>query len=161
MSIKKKDTMMLAFDTSSKKTGWAVFKNGEYLVSGIFDFSDVPNTDYRIKLMVKTIFECCNKIHPDIIVVEKDVVMNNMTTINILTKVLGSVYGYCIINDIFYYEYQPNEWRKIIELKTKSRKREDCKKASIQLIKEKLNIDVSDDEADAINVGYAYIKMWS
>lgn len=84
-----------------------------------------------------------------------------MATINILIKIIGSIYGYCIMNDIFYYEYQPSEWRKLVGLNPKNKKREGYKQASVQLIKEKLNKEVSDDEADAINVGYAYINMWT
>lgn len=35
-------------------------------------------------------------------------------------------------------------------------RRETAKKYDINFVKEKFNIDVNDDEADAIGIGYAY-----
>ncbi len=160
MSNSKKDTIMISLDTSSKRTGWAMFVNGEYSSSGVYDFTSYKgNSDERIKMMVQYIIRDFENKHPDIVVVEKDIVMNNMATINILTKIIGSIYGYCTIRDVFYFEFQPSEWRKLVGIKEK--KRDKCKEASVQMIKEQLNKEVSDDEADAINIGQAYINLWT
>lgn len=160
MSEQNKDTIMISLDTSSKRTGWAMYINGEYYSSGIYDFSSYTGTtEQRIKIMVQYIIRDFEVKHPDIVVIEKDIVMNNMVTINSLTKIIGSVYGYCIMHDVFYFEFQPSEWRKLVGIKEK--KREQCKKVSIQLIKDKMNKEVSDDEADAINIGQAYINLWT
>lgn len=35
----KKNTIMISLDTSSTKTGWAMFINGEFNSSGVYDFS--------------------------------------------------------------------------------------------------------------------------
>ena len=60
--------------------------------------------------------------------------------------------------NIFYVEYTPSEWRSLVGIT--ARKREDCKAASIKRIKDIYNIDVDDNEADAINIGEAYINEW-
>ena len=53
--------------------------------------------------------------------------------------------------------YTASHWRKLCGIKTGGGiKRETLKKASIQLIKEKYNVDVNDDIADSICLGYAY-----
>ena len=166
---------LLSLDTSSTKTGWAVFKNGTYQESGVLDWSHIKETDNRLQLMYIKIIQYIEKYQPDILVIEKDVVGSgrrlNMSTINTLIKLIGGIWAYCVQlnmgttmnnseNDfrIFYVEYSPSEWRSLIGLK--GRKREEYKEASIKKIKDEYNIDVDDNEADAINIGLAYIKEW-
>ena len=135
-----KEVTLLSLDTSSTKTGWAVFKNGIYKKSGVLDWSGSGKRQ-------------------------------NMSTINTLVKLIGGVWAYCVqlnmdtpmnLPDdeyiIFYKEYTPSEWRKLVGIT--ARKRDDCKTASIKRIKDVYNLDVDDNEADAINIGQAYINEW-
>ena len=171
-----KETTLLSLDTSSTKTGWAIFKNGIYKESGVLDWSHVKETEDRLLLMYIDIIQHIDKYEPDILVIEKDIVgsgkRQNMSTINTLVKLIGGVWAYCIqLNmdtpmnfqtgefNIFYIEYTPSEWRGLVGIK--ACKRDDCKTASIKIIKDIYNIDVDDNEADAINIGQAYINDWS
>ena len=171
MSWNKDTTTLLSLDTSSSKTGWAVFEDGKYKESGVYDWSHIKNTEDRLQLMYIEIIQNIDKYEPDILVIEKDVVgsgkKQNISTINTLVKLIGGVWAYqvevnmnCPIEEpkIFYMEYSPSEWRKLIGIK--GRKREEYKNASIKNIKEIYNLDVDDNEADAINIGLAYIKDW-
>lgn len=171
-----KEVTLLSLDTSSTKTGWAVFKNGIYKESGVLDWSRIKdNTEDRLQIMYIDIIQHIQKYEPDILVIEKDIVgsgkRQNMSTINTLVKLIGGVWAYCIqLNmdtpmnllagefNIFYVEYTPSEWRSLVGIT--ARKREDCKAASIKRIKDIYNIDVDDNEADAINIGEAYINEW-
>lgn len=170
------ETTLLSLDTSSTKTGWAIFKNGIYKESGVLDWSHVKETEDRLLLMYIDIIQHIDKYEPDILVIEKDVVgsgkKQNMSTINTLVKLIGGVWAYCIqLNidtpmnfqtgefNIFYIEYTPSEWRKLVGIT--AHKRDECKAASIKIIKDTYNIDVDDNEADAINIGQAYINDWS
>ena len=170
-----KETILLSLDTSSTKTGWAIFGNGIYEESGVLDWSHVKETEDRLLIMYIDIIQLINKYEPDILVIEKDIVgsgkRQNMSTINTLVKLIGGVWAYCIqLNmdtpmnfpagefNIFYVEYTPSEWRSLVGIT--ARKREDCKAASIKRIKDIYNIDVDDNEADAINIGEAYINEW-
>ena len=173
---KKKEVTLLSLDTSSTKTGWAVFKNGIYKESGVLDWSHVKETEDRLQIMYIDIIQHIQKYEPDILVIEKDIVgsgkRQNMSTINTLVKLIGGVWAYCVQLNmdtpmnlptgefvIFYKEYTPSEWRKLVGIN--ARKRDDCKAASIKRIKDKYNLDVDDNEADAINIGEAYINEWS
>ncbi len=173
---KKKEVTLLSLDTSSTKTGWAVFKNGIYKESGVLDWSHIKETEDRLQIMYIDIIQHIQKYKPDILVIEKDIVgsgkRQNMSTINTLVKLIGGVWAYCVQLNmdtpmnlptgefvIFYKEYTPSEWRKLVEIN--ARKRDDCKAASIKRIKDKYNLDVDDNEADAINIGEAYINEWS
>ena len=171
-----KEVTLLSLDTSSTKTGWAVFKNGIYKESGVLDWSRIKdNTEDRLQIMYIDIIQHIQKYEPDILVIEKDIVgsgkRQNMSTINTLVKLIGGVWAYCIqLNmdtpmnlpagefNIFYVEYTPSEWRSLVGITAS--KREDCKADSIKRIKDIYNIDVDDNEADAINIGEAYINEW-
>lgn len=52
----------------------------------------------------------------------------------------------------------PSSWRAVCGIHTgRGRKRQELKTADIQFVKDVYNIDVNDDEADAIGIGYAYV----
>lgn len=150
---------ILSLDTSTKGTGWALFINGIYESSGVIDdFKKVKDGEERLELMVRKLLSEIGYWQPDVVVIEKDVVFGNMKVIDMLMKIIGSVYGYCKTHDIFYYEFVPSEWRKYAKIQAFGRKREAFKEASIKYIKDILNMEVTDDEADAICIGLAYIK---
>lgn len=152
---------LLSLDTSTTSTGWAIFKDGKYQESGVIDdFKKVKNGHERLKLMTKELLDSIGQLEPDIIVIEKDVVFGNMKVIDMLMKIIGAVYGFCLFNEITYYEFAPSEWRKYVKLQVFGRKRDEFKKASIKYIKDNLNMEVNDDEADAICIGLAYCKKF-
>jgi len=152
---------LLSLDTSTTSTGWAIFKDGKYQESGVIDdFKKVKNGHERLKLMTKELLDNIEQLKPDIIAIEKDVVFGNMKVIDMLMKIIGAVYGFCLFNGITYYEFAPSEWRKYVKLQAFGRKRDEFKKASIKYIKDNLNMEVNDDEADAICIGLAYCKKF-
>ena len=158
---KKKTTTLLSLDTSTTSTGWAVFQDGVYQDSGVIDkFKKEKNGYKRLELMVKELLSDIEQLNPDIIVIEKDVVFGNMKVIDMLMKIIGAVYGFCLINGITYYEFAPSEWRKYVKLQAFGRKRTEFKQASIKYIKDNFDKEVNDDEADAICVGIAYCKKF-
>ena len=86
-----KEVTLLSLDTSSTKTGWAVFKNGIYKESGVLDWSHIKdNTEDRLQIMYIDIIQHIQKYEPDILVIEKDIVgsgkRQNMSTLNTLVK---------------------------------------------------------------------------
>ena len=154
-------TTLLSLDTSTTSTGWAIFKDGEYQESGVIDdFKKVKNGHERLKLMTKELLDSIEQLNPDIIVIEKDVVFGNMKVIDLLMKIIGAVYGYCLFNGIAYYEFAPSEWRKYVKLQAFGRKRNEFKQASIKYVKDNFDKEVNDDESDAICVGIAYCKKF-
>lgn len=158
---KKKITTLLSLDTSTTSTGWAVFQDGVYQDSGVIDkFKKEKNGYKRLELMTKELLMSIEQLNPDIIVIEKDVVFGNMKVIDLLMKIIGAVYGYCLFNGITYYEFAPSEWRKYVKLQAFGRKRNEFKQASIKYVKDNFDKEVNDDESDAICVGIAYCKKF-
>ena len=159
---------MISIDSSSSKTGWAYFENANYKTSGVIDFDTNEckkkykgNSDKRIEDMCLAIINLLKEYKPDIIVIEKLNVGRNMVAVRCLSKVIGVVYCYSILNNCFYYEIQASQWRSQIGIQAKNRKREEFKQMAIGYVKNTLSIDVTDDEADSICAGVAYIKMFT
>lgn len=161
-------TKMISIDSSSTKTGWALFENAEYKESGIIDLDTSQcrkkyknNSDKRIKDMCLCIINLLYKYKPDIVVIEKLNVGRNMVAIRTLSKVMGAAYYYSILNNCFYFEIQPSQWRSKLGMQSPNRKREEYKQLSVEYVKKTLNKDVTNDESDSICAGIGYIKMFS
>ena len=154
-------TKLVSIDSSSKKTGFAIFKNGKYKNYRLLDYSTDKIMESRFKKMAIGILGILDELNPDIVYIEETVVLRNAQTQRFLTRLQGVVYALCILHDCEFNTIRPTEWRKRIGIKqSKNIKREQLKQESIQYVKEKYCVDVGDDVADAICIGDAVIKMF-
>ena len=129
---------------------------------GLIDLHKNTDSELRLKEMAQHIWQLLETNKPDIIVIEKLNVGRNLQATRLLSKIIGVVYCYSILNpDVFYFEIQPSQWRKQLGMQSSKRKRDEYKQLSIQFIKEHFNIEVTDDVSDAICAGIGYIKMFS
>lgn len=129
---------------------------------GLIDLHKNTDSELRLKDMAQHIWQLLETNKPDIIVIEKLNVGRNLQATRLLSKMIGVVYCYSILNpDVFYFEIQPSQWRKQLGMQSSKRKRDEYKQLSIQFIKEHFNIEVTDDVSDAICAGIGYIKMFS
>lgn len=157
-------TKLLSIDSSTTKTGWALFEDGNYIKSSVINLETSKyknNSDQRIKDMCIQITDLLCKYKPDIIVIEKLNVGRNMVAVRALSKVIGVVYCYSILHDCFYFEIQPSQWRSQLGMQSSKRKRAEYKILSVDYVKRTLGKEVSDDEADSICAGIGYIKICS
>lgn len=157
--------MLMSIDSSSRKSGWAIFNCDEYATSGLINLDTAEykkkfknNSFERAKYMASKILEIASEYKPDIIVIEKPAATQNVATIRMLCEIVGSVLGYSLLSHCFYYEMFPAEWRKQLKMQGKHKK-DEYKRMSKEYVKNKYDKDVSDDEADAICLGSAYIIM--
>lgn len=148
---------LLALDTSTKHTGYAFFVNGKLERSGVID-SDIPDSKQRLNYMILRIYDLLNKAKPERVAFEDVKILNNQHTLVMLSEILGAVIGYCNAHLIQYEYYSPAEWRSRNGIQVYRAKRDELKRLSIEQVKEKYNIDATDDEADAILIGAAYLK---
>lgn len=158
----KKCTTLLSLDTSSTRTGWAFFIDGKYTQSGVIDFTSKEakklSSDERVKNMCLSIFETIKKIHPDTIAIEKMTVSRNMVTVRVLSKIIGTVYAYAIQNKIEYYEIESSQWRSMLHMQKRGRKRDEYKRISVQYAQKITGKTITDDEADAICIGRSFFE---
>lgn len=152
--VRKKKVKVLAFDTSTNKTGWAFFINGKYAESGLIDLSKNKNVEERIKKMCLTITTLIFAKSPDYVVIEQLSSTRNADTTRKLSRIIGAVYYYCISKNINYNEMSCDAWRGTVGIKNS--RGEKVKIDSMDRVLQKYKLDVDDNESDAINICEAY-----
>ena len=156
------DIKLVSIDGSTQKTGIAYFCNGKYVEHVLLDFSKDKNMENRFESMSKEIWKKLDDYIPNIIYIEETYMANNPQTSKILTRLQGVVYAWCFNNDCEFNTIRPTSWRKQLNFQQgKNVKREQLKIQSIEYIKNNYGLEVTDDEADAICIADAVIKMYS
>ena len=158
--------MILSLDLSTKSTGYALWENNKLIDYGLITAS---STDL-IKRIKKITEELSNILKAKLAnySIEKVIVeevrpengLQNIQTHRALMWLQGSIA--IMIHDEYNLSLEyiyPNEWRSKCGIKTGAGvKREALKKKDIDFVKNNFNIDVNDDIADAIGIGYAYTQ---
>lgn len=156
-----KPCKLISLDTSSSETGYAIFINAEYQSSGVLQSDKKLKNQPKMDDMCRRIIRLLKAEEPDIVVIERMSVGRNVRTARILSEIIGVVYGWCLSHDGTYYEEMtPTQWRSCLGFQSKLN-REELKVASIQCANDKLGLEIaSDNEADAICIGLAYVEKW-
>ena len=156
-----KKCTMIALDTSTTITGYAIYFNGVLNKHNIIDLSNYNDSIYRTKQMKLRIIQLLKDLEPDIVVIEANRNNNNVKTVRLLSSIMGVVEGYCLTYDIYYEELPPSQWRKYVkDNEILPTHRDDLKKWSIDKV---TNMGISiqtDDESDAILLGQALINYY-
>lgn len=158
----------LALDLSTKSTGYAIYQDKRLVTYGCIT---ATSTDLiaRINKISKELGErVLLKYKIDRVVVEEVIPkeattsgMKNLKTQRALMWMQAAIafmlYSYDKKLDIEY--LYPSEWRKKCGIKTgRGVRRDQQKPYDIQFVKEIYKIDVNDDIADAIGIGYAAVN---
>lgn len=147
----KKGYRVIAFDQATEHFGLSIWDDGQLVFSSLYNFSgDTVSRLIKIKKFVQDIV--INNWHPDYIVME-DIQQQHgaVLTYKILAMLLGILEVICVENNISYEIVSPNVWRKYAGTCGKNRREE--KLLSVAIVKEKYNIIVNDDVAEAILIG--------
>lgn len=153
----------ISLDLSTRSTGLAIFNNNKLESYKLITASsnDLIKRIQKITKEIKEIIEENTEIEK-IILEEVHIDSDNVATKNIATHralmwIQASI-NFMVHdnfpNIIIEYVY-PGTWRKTCGIKTgRGVKRDSLKTADIQFVKDNYNIDVNDDVADAICIGY-------
>ena len=157
---------ILSIDASTKSTGWSVFSEDALLDYGCITSS---STDLikRIHKMVDELQLIIQKYKIKKIILEEvrpetgNAGSQNIKTHRALMWLQGAlaIMAHDNCGDPEFIYLYPSEWRKVCGIKTGSGiKRETLKQKDIEFVKNKFNIIVNDDIADAIGIGYAFLN---
>lgn len=138
-------------DASTNKTGIAIITDGELVHYTLIDLHKEKDAIKRIKNMMLQI--CAVLEHYDInaVYMEKAFKMSNTDTTIKLANLAGAVMLYCAQNCIEFNNPLPSVWRAKIGIEQgKKVKRDVLKAEAIKAVKNEYNLDVGDDEAEAI-----------
>lgn len=112
--------------------------------------------------MGKALLSYLKKQKPDIIYIEHPQGHgNNVSLVAMICELLGIVRAYAIEKKIEYKELSPSVWRKYCGFDQGKKKRVELKQMSIDYIKEHYDIEVGNDEADAIALGTGVINYYN
>lgn len=155
---------ILSLDASTRSTGWAIFDGTKLEQYGCITASG-NDLVKRIQKMISEINNLLKDNNIEKIILEevrpedKGLQNQNLKTHKALMYLQAAIVF--LLHDRYPktevdYLY-PSEWRALCGIKTGSGvKRESLKPADIAFAKAKFNLDVNDDIADAIGIGYAY-----
>lgn len=154
---------IISLDMSTKSTGYAIYKHNKLVQ---YNYITATSSDLfnRIKVMLNAINKLLEQ-NPDLEYVVMQQVRQegfiNVKTYKALMYLQGCVQ--MIIHQKFKHLQTdflyPSEWRKVCQIKQgRGIQRKQQKQNDIQWVKSLLNIQVNDDVADAIGIGYAYIN---
>ena len=159
--------MILSLDLSTKSSGWAIFNDEELVEHGCITSASTDMIK-RIHIMIDGIrFLLDNYLDIDTIIVEEvrpegGYGVGNQKTHKALMYLQAALeflvhddYSKRVKIDYIY----PSSWRAAIGIKTgRGVKRTSLKEQDIEFVKETFGIEVNDDEADAICIGFAHNK---
>lgn len=150
---------ILALDLSTRSTGWSVFENKDLIDSGCISASST-NVLNRIEKIIKELRVIFDKYKPDNIIVEEvlpEDVKHNQTVFKALMYLQAAVALEFNKDNKKLEFFVSSEWRKICGIHTgRGVTRDTVKAADIKFVKDNYGLDVNDDIADAICIGYAY-----
>lgn len=98
---------------------------------------------------------------PDILYIEETYTSVNPQTTKVLTRLQGVVYAWCMNHKCEFNTIRPTTWRKQLSFSQgRNVKREQLKEQSVKYVLNNYNLNVGDDEADAICIGDAVLKIF-
>lgn len=150
---------VIAFDESTKSTGYAIFKNSELIDYGVIE-QNSKNVLERVNNIINEINILIEKYKPNDIALENIQITLSAPTAKSLMGLQFLIELLCFQKNIKCTTIRPTHWRKVLGLSNSSKlNRKEKKEATITYVKEKYKINEDiDDICDAICIGECYIK---
>lgn len=154
---------VLAFDQSTRVSGYSYFEEGKYVCSGLIDLSkSTLNTYDRSFKMAKALWKIIKKYNPDCLVIEDTQQQNNVQTVITLARLQGMVIGYAEAHGIGVHILLPTKWRGVLGYAQGPKvKRGMLKQQSIDRVKNNYGLDLPEDECESININEAAHKIFN
>lgn len=163
---KGKKFRILALDQATVLSGWSIFDDGELIKYGIISANEKFDKVARISIVRQWLINIIDSIKPDLILFE-DIQLQDfnktfpgqkkqydnigVTTFKALAELIGVLENIAYEEGISYKIVHSGTWRKGVGVC--GRTRADRKKNAQILVKKWYDVQVSEDEADAICIG--------
>ncbi len=154
---------ILSFDQSTRASGWAYFEDGQYIASGVINMNKSKlETDKRSFEMAKEIWKIIKKYNPDELIIENVQQQSSPSTVIVLARLAGMIIGYAEAHNVHVHILLPSQWRKALGYSQGAKvKRQELKQQSIDYVKNNLELDLSEDECEAICINEAAHKIYN
>ena len=149
---------LAALDTSTQKSGCALFEDGKLIDHVLIDLHKMTDSEARISKMCGALARQLNSWKPDIIWIEyPEGQGGNIKTFNMLCEILGAVRLYAELKGCDFNEVRPPQWRKWLGWTQGGKKRAELKQMSMDYVFNKYGLELNNDECDSIALGDAVI----
>lgn len=147
--------IILSIDSGIEKTGYALFKNKNYLISALIKTNKKLTTEERILVIYSKLKEIIKKYQPDKIILEQLFFFKNQKTAIKVSQAQGVCLLLAAENKI------PIDYLTPLQIKQAITGYGQADKKAVQkMIKIEMGIDIKqDDEADAVACGLAYVIL--
>ena len=154
--------VILAFDQSTRITGWSVFEDGQYSKSGVIDLHKITDTDERSKQMGIEICKVIQDANPDEVVIEEVALQSNADTLKKLARIQGMAIGFAAAHNIPTHILEPSKWRRALSYQQGPKvTRAALKEQSLNFVKNVLGLTIkSEDENEACAINAAAHKIY-
>lgn len=144
---------ILCLDQATKISGYSLFENKKLITYGKLQANEKEkNPIERMKQMQEKIIQLIDEIKPNFIVFEDIQFQQNYGTFKQLGQLQGILMAELFKLDIGFQIIEPSAWKSFCGIK--GRKREEQKKNTQAFVKTMYKVNVSEDEADAIGIGF-------
>lgn len=149
---------IVSFDQGTQKTGVAVFDNSDLIHYDVIDLHKEKDISKRLPVMSAEIQKYVEKYNPDVVIFENVSLQTSVKTLVELARLQGAIMQICWSHNIPIKIYYPSSWRKVVGIiSNKTIKRAELKQQAIDMVKKAWGISVSDDVAESILIGLAYL----
>jgi len=147
--------IILSIDSGIERTGYAIFKDKNYVTSALIKTSKSLTTEKRLIEIYEKLREIMTKHKPDVMVLEQLLFFKNQKTFIRIAQAQGIVMLLAAQNKIKVEFLTPLQIKQIITGYGQA-----DKKSVQKMIKLTTQIEIKqDDEADAVACGLAYIYL--
>jgi Holliday junction resolvasome RuvABC endonuclease subunit len=145
----------LSLDQATRITGYAIFNESDLIHVGQFELTDATIGARLVKYRNKLI-ELIKKYNVTQVLFEEIQLQQNVDTFKKLAMLYGTTMELLEEMKIKYDIVSSNTWKS--KCKIKKTVRETEKQAAQKFVENEYGISVSQDKADAICLGYSYLK---
>lgn len=150
---------ILALDQSINATGWSIWNSRGLKSYGLIESEDKRkgSTDSHINKICEMYVEVKqlikkNKI--EVVCIEGVQFQCNQAVYSKLSQLQGTIFVAAYDSDAKIMIVEPNKWKSHFGLVIHKVKRDEQKRQCIEIVKERFNLDVQADIADAIGIGH-------
>ena len=153
---------ILAFDQSTRVSGWSVFDDEEYVNSGVIDLSKIKDTTERTNQMGLAIGTLIADVKPDMVVIEETQCQSNVDTVKKLSRIQGMAMGFAAALGITVHILEPSKWRATLHFNQGPKvKREELKRQSVDYVIRNFGLyGLSIDQNEEICISVAAQKIF-
>lgn len=148
-------TITLALDQATRVTGYAIFHDDKLVKVDQFELTDLE-IGTRLKKYKKKILQLIEDYNVNQVLFEEIQLQQNVDTFKKLAMLYGTTMLLLEEKEIKYDIVSSNTWKS--KCKIKKTVRETEKQAAQKFVENNYGIHVSQDKADAICLGYSYLK---